>query len=108
MSESRKERRMHGNENLEKGTYVSHNLGNPQYLSKEHSSPLIVLLVALGVIGGLLLIYSISNERYGDISFYISIALLSFSVFLIFFMLIYNTLVSIKNYLRSIDEKLDQ
>ena len=108
MPESRRERRMYNDGNLEKEAYASSNSSNHRYLSKEHTSPLSILLVALGVIGVLLLIYSISTGEYGGISFYISIVLLSFSIFLIFFMLIYRNLNSIKNYLRSIDEKLDQ
>lgn len=107
MSESRKERRIKEATAVDKEAYI--NSSQKVCTNKEHNSIVLVIVISiLIVIGIALLIFSVDDyyPRYICLQFGIGAILLG--MFFILFKATYDNLVSIKNYLRSIDEKLDQ
>lgn len=106
MPESRKERRLHNDKNIEKEIFIADDRGKGVVGRKEHH------INNLGTIGiSLLFICAIVVLFAGIWTPYLLIlggGLLVVAVNFLLFMMMYENLVSIKNYLRSIDEKLDR
>ena len=106
MPESRKERRLHNDKNIEKEIFIAEDRGKGVVGRKEHH------INNLGPIGrSLLFICAIVVLFAGIWTPYLLIlggGLLVVAVNFLLFMMMYENLVSIKNYLRSIDEKLDR
>ena len=106
MSESRKERRIKAATVASKESYI--NSSQKISINKEHNSIVLVIIISvLIVIGIALLIFSVDDYYPRYICLQFGIGAISLGMFFILFKTIYDNLMSIKNYLRSIDEKLD-
>ena len=105
MPESRKERRLHNDKNIEKEIFIAEDRGVGVIRGKEYRSKILTTIVAILLTCGFIMLF------VGIVNPFLlvpAISVLVFTVGLLLFMMIYENLVSIKNYLRSIDEKLDQ
>lgn len=106
MPERRRNRRIHNDKNVAKEISITEDRGRKAIGRKEHH------INNLGTIGvSLLFVCAIIVLFAGIWTPYLLIlggGLLVVAVSFLLFMMIYENLISIKNYLRSIDEKLDQ
>lgn len=105
MSESRKARRLHNDKNIEKESFITEDQGVGVVCEKEYRPKILAtIIVILFMCGFCMLLAGIANPFL----LVPAISVLVFATGLLLFMMIYENLVSVKNYLRSIDEKLDQ
>lgn len=105
MPESRKERRLHNDKNVEKEIFIVEDRGRGVVSGKEYHSKILTIIIAILFTCGFAMLFAgIAVPFLLAPSIYILVV----AIGLLLFMMIYENLVSIKNYLRSIDEKLGQ
>lgn len=105
MPESRRERRLHNDKNIEKEIFIAEDGGRGVVNGKEHRSKGLTIIITILFVCAITILFAGIWTPYLLIP---GVSLLGLAIGLLMFMMIYENLVSIKNYLRSIDEKLDQ
>ena len=105
MPESRKERRLHNDKNVEKEIFIVEDRGRGVVNGKEYHSKILTIIIAILFVCAIIILFAGIWTPFLLIP---GVSLLVLAIGLLMFMMVYENLVSVKNYLRSIDEKLDQ